>query len=100
MLVETAFISNPVEEARLRDAKQQKRMAGALLKGIRAYFKTYPPPGTWMAQHSPRRHVISSGDTLSTIALQYRLNVRDLRNANNLRGDRIRIGQVLTIPES
>ncbi len=44
MLVETAFISNPAEEARLRDPKHQQRLAEAILKGIRAYAKKYPGP--------------------------------------------------------
>jgi N-acetylmuramoyl-L-alanine amidase len=42
MLVETAFISNPAEEARLRNADHQQRLAEAILKGIRAYFQKYP----------------------------------------------------------
>lgn len=100
MLVETAFISNPVEEARLKDGKHQDRVAKSLATGIRDYFRTHPPAGTWMAQQAPRRHVISRGDTLSTIAQQYRVRLTELRTANKLRGDRIRIGQVLTIPES
>jgi len=44
MLVETAFISNPQEEARLRDPNHQQRLAEAILKGINAYFKKYPAP--------------------------------------------------------
>ena len=100
MLVETAFISNPVEEKRLKNPNHQERVAKALLTGIRNYFRTYPPAGTWMAQHTPRRHVIARGDTLSTIAQQYRIRVSDLRSVNKLSGDRIRVGQVLSIPES
>jgi N-acetylmuramoyl-L-alanine amidase len=44
MLVETAFISNPEEEARLRNANHQQRLAEAILKGIKAYFKEHPAP--------------------------------------------------------
>ncbi|HEY8538404.1 MAG TPA: N-acetylmuramoyl-L-alanine amidase, partial [Steroidobacteraceae bacterium] len=50
MLVETAFISNPVEEARLKDAKHQQRLAEAIYRGVRAYFWEKPPPGTHFAQ--------------------------------------------------
>lgn len=46
MLVETAFISNPTEEARLIDPKHQQRLAEAIHQGVRAYFYTNPPPGT------------------------------------------------------
>jgi N-acetylmuramoyl-L-alanine amidase len=43
ILVETAFISNPDEEARLRDQKYQRQMAQAVFNGIRAYFARHPP---------------------------------------------------------
>lgn len=46
MLVETAFISNPTEEARLLDPKHQQRLAEAIHQGVRAYFYANPPPGT------------------------------------------------------
>jgi len=43
ILIETAFISNPEEEARLNDEAYQDRMAEAILKGIRGYFARNPP---------------------------------------------------------
>jgi N-acetylmuramoyl-L-alanine amidase len=43
ILIETAFISNPEEEARLNDEAYQDRMADAILKGIRRYFAKNPP---------------------------------------------------------
>jgi N-acetylmuramoyl-L-alanine amidase len=43
ILVETAFISNPEEEAKLNDAGYQQRMASALLSGIKRYFAKNPP---------------------------------------------------------
>jgi N-acetylmuramoyl-L-alanine amidase len=43
ILVETAFISNPEEEARLRDQDYQEQMARALLTGIKRYFAKNPP---------------------------------------------------------
>jgi N-acetylmuramoyl-L-alanine amidase len=50
MLVETAFISNPKEEAKLNDAAYQQRLADAILVGVRTYFYDNPPPGTQVAQ--------------------------------------------------
>jgi N-acetylmuramoyl-L-alanine amidase len=44
ILVETAFISNPDEEARLSDTKYQERIANAVFKGIRAHLIKNPPP--------------------------------------------------------
>jgi len=43
ILIETAFISNPEEEAKLTDDSYQDQMADAVLKGIRKYFAKNPP---------------------------------------------------------
>ena len=43
ILIETAFISNPEEEAKLTDDDYQDQMADAVLKGIRKYFAKNPP---------------------------------------------------------
>lgn len=37
MLIETAFISNPNEEKRLKTSKYQEKMAKAILKGVKQY---------------------------------------------------------------
>ena len=49
MLVETAFISNPDEERRLRDPQHQAQLARAILDGVTHYFTRQPPPGTLYA---------------------------------------------------
>ncbi|MBX3685496.1 MAG: N-acetylmuramoyl-L-alanine amidase [Rhodocyclaceae bacterium] len=43
ILVETAFISNPEEEARLNDDAYQEKMAQAIIRGIKRYFSRNPP---------------------------------------------------------
>jgi N-acetylmuramoyl-L-alanine amidase len=50
MLVETAYISNPHEERRLRTSAQQEKLASAIFSGIRSFFAANPPPGTRFAQ--------------------------------------------------
>ena len=101
VLVEMGYISNPGEEANLRNSKHQKRLARALLAGVKQHFEHAPPPGTLLALRnaSERKHVIKSGDTLSQIAERYQVSLSMLREENRLRGDVIRIGQVLQIPE-
>lgn len=104
ILVETAFISNPVEEKRLRSHKHQTKLARSILAGVRDYFHKNPPPGTMLAQESSRKlaikrkHVTHRGDTLAMIARQYQVSVNGLRDVNGLSGDAIRVGQVLQIP--
>ena len=104
ILVETAFISNPSEEKKLRDARHQGRLADAILGGVRTYFYTNPPPDTRIAMEMRRvpakqvRHVIARGDTLSEIAARYNVSPAAIRAANKLSSDRIRVGQTLSIP--
>lgn len=43
ILVETAFISNPEEEAKLKDDAYQNQLADAITKGIKRYFAYNPP---------------------------------------------------------
>ncbi|OYU00058.1 MAG: N-acetylmuramoyl-L-alanine amidase [Burkholderiales bacterium PBB1] len=43
ILVETAFISNPDEEAKLRDERYRARLVEALCTGIKRYFAKNPP---------------------------------------------------------
>jgi N-acetylmuramoyl-L-alanine amidase len=50
MLIETAYISNPAEERRLRSAREQARLADAIAGGVRSYFMLNPPDGTRFKQ--------------------------------------------------
>jgi N-acetylmuramoyl-L-alanine amidase len=104
MLVETAFISNPEEERRLRDPAHQVRLAGAIHTGVRRYFYENPPPGTRIAMLSARergqalRHVVSPGETLGDVAGRYAVSVDELRRRNRLDGEQLATGMILEIP--
>ncbi len=99
ILVETGFISNPAEEKRLKDPAWQKKMARAIADGIQDYFYLSPPQGTWIAANrKPVHYRVVRGDTLGEIAIRYRVNLNQLRLANNLKSDKIRIGAQLLIP--
>ena len=50
MLVETAYISNPQEELRLREKAHQAKLAAAIQQGVHDYFYANPPAGTRIAQ--------------------------------------------------
>jgi len=50
MLIETAYISNPAEERRLKSHEQQLRLADAICGGVRSYFLANPPDGTRFKQ--------------------------------------------------
>lgn len=61
MLVETAYISNPSEELKLRTPRQQGKLADAIFVGVRSYFERNPPAGTRFAQE--RHSTIASVDS-------------------------------------
>jgi N-acetylmuramoyl-L-alanine amidase len=50
MLVETAYISNPAEEQRLRGVAHQGKLAAAIHQGLKEYFYSDPPAGSRIAQ--------------------------------------------------
>jgi N-acetylmuramoyl-L-alanine amidase len=97
ILVETAFISNPEEERKLRSPRHQMAMAQAIMKGVRGYFRNNAPQDTVFAMQE-KKHVISRGDTLSAIAQRYRVSISALRSQNGLRGDILQVGRTLVIP--
>ena len=43
ILIETAFISNPEEEARLNDGAYQDQIAESVVRGVKKYFAKNPP---------------------------------------------------------
>jgi N-acetylmuramoyl-L-alanine amidase len=126
ILVETAFISNPNEERKLRDPAHQKQLAAAVMGGVKNYFESAPPPGTWFAAQAAQRsgvqlastgkpsrpsapradagvrdlHKVNRGESLGSIARQYGVSVSALKNANQMNSDTVRAGVMLAIPTS
>ncbi len=101
LLVETGYISNPREARRLSHADHQHRIVGAIHAGVTRYMRNSPPAGTLLAARQvsgEMRYVVERGDTLSEIAERHGTSTARLRQANGLRGDRIRAGQVIVIP--
>ncbi|SFG74223.1 N-acetylmuramoyl-L-alanine amidase [Neptunomonas qingdaonensis] len=108
ILVETGFISNPEEARLLKTKAYQQKMAKAIYEGIKSHFWNKPPAYTYVAyeknggdkQSVQRHYQVVSGDTLSVIASRHGIALNVLRKTNDLKGDKIRIGQVLRIPTS
>ena len=103
VLVETAFISSPAEEKKLRTGAFQRRLARALLDGIKHYAARpgVRVPGAVVAGRSTvssQIHIVQSGETLAGIADQYGVHVDVLRFANDLRNLEPRVGSRLRIP--
>lgn len=96
ILVETAFISNPSEESRLRSRAYREKLADALLHGIVDYFSSNPPPATRFAAN--RSHRVVRGETLSGIANRYAVSINSIKLANDLEREMVQAGEVLRIP--
>jgi len=107
ILVETGFISNASEAKKLKTKRYQQRMAQAVADGVIEHFWKRPPAATLVASlkeqgkqpsNIKRTHTVSPGDTLSIIAERNGVSLNSIRRFNNLKSDRIRVGQVLKIP--
>jgi N-acetylmuramoyl-L-alanine amidase len=100
MLIETAYISNPKEERRLRTRDFQQKLANSIKNGIKDYFMQSPPPNTWIANHiKTSKHTVASGDTLGAIAHAYNISMHELKRINNKNNNTILIGEVLILPQ-
>lgn len=98
VLVELAFISNPVEERRLANEAHQWRLARAMLAGIRNYRDQHLPLMPRYVDSGGREYIVKAGDTLSAIAQEYSVSVDSLRSANQLSNDLLMVGHTLRIP--
>lgn len=100
ILVETGFISNPEEEKLLTNGWHQNRVANSIFKAVKTYFKRNAPEGSWFANNANLTHKVKAGESLSVLAQNYSVSVGDIKRANNLKSNVLKIGQVLAIPRS
>ncbi|WP_245868403.1 LysM peptidoglycan-binding domain-containing protein [Vibrio fujianensis] len=99
VLVETGFISNPVEERLLFQRSHQDKLARAMAKALVQYFEENPPEETLFANRGKtQQHQVQRGESLSVIAQKYGASVQAIMQANQLKNSRLAVGQRLTIP--
>lgn len=67
-------------------------------KPAKAKAKTEKAAKTKQAKQTTTKHKIKRGESLSTIARKYHVTVKALRQANNMKNDRITAGETLIIP--
>lgn len=99
VLLETAFISNPREEKKLRTPAHQENVAKAVARGISDYFSRKAPPGTWLSE-AASEYRVKGGDTLGAIANKFNTSAVNIRARNALYSDNLDTGQLLKIPVS
>ncbi|MGE8459424.1 MAG: N-acetylmuramoyl-L-alanine amidase, partial [Pseudomonas alloputida] len=106
ILVETGFISNNNEAAKLASSSHQQALARSIRTGVHQYFQQNPPPGTYIAwlrdtgkiAAGPREHTVRPGETLAMLAVRYQVSVASLRSINSLKTDELKVGQRLDVP--
>lgn len=100
LLIETAFISNPYEAKRLMTRSFQKKMASAIVDGLKQYAKEISPTNRW-GDSLYVHYRVQRGDTLSGIAAAYQVSTRTLKKINKIRNaNTLYVGKKLKIPVS
>lgn len=98
MLLEVAFISNPIEEKKLQDPRFHQTFAQAVTRGLNKFIE--------QTGHAPRwgetlyvNYEVQRGDTLSDIAQAYGVGSQELMNINNIRNpNQLYVGRKLKVP--
>lgn len=96
VLIEAAFISNPIEEKNLTTRAFQQKFAQTVALGIGNYNEQVPSltTSTMMVQYR-----IKKGDNLSTIADNYGTTQRELMRINKIsNANKIMVGQRIRVP--
>jgi N-acetylmuramoyl-L-alanine amidase len=98
VLVESGFLSNPEDAARLKGKPGRRMIARSIFLGIHNYFKEKPKPNTFMDPvQSSVEYTIQKGDVISEIAIRFGVTVDEIIDLNNLRGKSIYPGQKINI---
>ena len=90
---EVAYISSKKGRERLNNEPLMKNYANVMANSIEQYFE-------WEAQQpKPVFHKVKNGDNLGIIANKYNTTVNEIKKANGLTNNIIKVGQELYIPE-
>jgi len=96
VLVESGFLSNPEDAARLKGKPGRRMIARSIFLGIHNYFKEKPKPNTFMDPvQASVEYTIQKGDVISEIAIRFGVTVDEILDLNNLGGKAIYPGQKL-----
>ena len=98
VLVESGFLSNPEDAARLKGKPGRRMIARSIFLGIHNYFKEKPKPNTFMDPvQASVEYTIQKGDVISEIAIRFGVTVDEILDLNNLGGKAIYPGQKIKI---
>ena len=103
LLIELGFLSNLREARRLATAEYQNLMVEALFTGVRDFFASHPPEGSWLAWRRLNigmRHTVQPGESVWLLARRYGTSIEAIVRHNGLGADadKLQVGQSLLIP--
>ena len=98
VLVESGFITNPEDAARLKGKPGRRMIARSIFLGINNYFIENPISGTLINGNTDHlKYTIQKGDVLSEIAIRFGVTVESIDEKNILNNKPIYPGQTLKI---
>ena len=98
ILVESGFITNPEDAARLKGKAGRRMIARSIFLGLHNYFKEIPLPNTIISQNPDTViYEIQPGDVLSEIAIRFGVSISSITELNKLEQKPIYPGQILKI---
>ena len=98
VLVESGFITNPEDAARLKGKPGRRMIARSIFLGIHNYFIENPISGTLINENKDYlEYTIQKGDVLSEIAIRFGVTVESIDEKNKLNNKPIYPGQILRI---
>ena len=116
VLVETGFLSNAEEEAKLSTPTYRRRVAYMIYQGLVDYHRLNAKADNYnyntvqstqkndnnnrTIKDSGIRHKVKSGDTLDLLAKKYSVKSADIMKLNGFTRKTLRIGESLKIPEN
>lgn len=108
ILIETGFLSNEIEEQKLANPNYRKKLAKAIYQGLVEYHKLYAVKQSRINNKATkveqkdiktklRYHRVEKGETLYSISRLYNMKPEKLVNLNNIKNNRILVGQKLKL---
>ena len=111
VLLEAAYLSNPVEETLLRSRNFQRKLAVAVASSVSEYFGNSTTVYEYITAKSEEnetrpinkisttKYTIERGDTLASIAKNYDTNIATILKLNNMKiSDKIYGGKKILVP--
>ena len=98
VLVESGFITNPEDAARLKGKAGRRMIARSIFLGIHNYFRQEPISNTTISMNPDTLlYEIQKGDVLSEISIRFGVTADSIIKLNNLNEQPIYPGQILKI---